>query len=69
MKKLWQRRIRGEGIEEMSKGADQSVAVLSRKHLIQNKRASGRIQDLADVEWLETRGSKRRLRGRRPTSR
>lgn len=28
--------------------------VLSRKHLIQNKKASGRAQDLADVEWLET---------------
>ena len=27
--------------------------VLSREHLIQNKRASGRTQDLADVEWLE----------------
>lgn len=30
-----------------------SVPVLSRAHLIQNKRASGRKQDLADVEWLE----------------
>ncbi|MEZ5064160.1 MAG: nucleotidyltransferase [bacterium] len=29
------------------------VSVLSRSHLIQNKRASGRLQDLADVEWLE----------------
>jgi nucleotidyltransferase DUF2204 len=29
------------------------VAVLSRAHLIQNKRASGRLQDLADVERLE----------------
>ena len=39
--------------------ADQPVSVLSRKHLIQNKRASGRTQDLADVEWLEA--SDRRL--------
>lgn len=32
-------------------GAD--VPVLSREHLLQNKRASGRTQDLADIEWLE----------------
>lgn len=32
------------------------TAVLGRKHLIQNKRAAGRAQDLADVEWLETHG-------------
>lgn len=30
-----------------------AVAVLSRRHLVQNKRAVGRLQDLADVEWLE----------------
>ncbi len=30
-----------------------SVPVLSRQHLIANKRASGRLQDLADVERLE----------------
>ena len=36
--------------------ADQAVGVLSREHLIQNKRASGRKQDLADVEWLEALG-------------
>ena len=29
------------------------TAVLSRRHLIQNKRAAGRLQDLADVERLE----------------
>ncbi len=29
------------------------VAVLSREHLIRNKRASGRLQDLADIERLE----------------
>lgn len=34
--------------------ADQPAGVLSRHHLIQNKRAVGRRQDLADVEWLET---------------
>lgn len=33
--------------------ADVPVAVLSREHLIRNKRASGRTQDLADLEWLE----------------
>ena len=32
---------------------DLSVPVLSRQHLIANKRASGRLQDLADVERLE----------------
>ena len=30
-----------------------SVPVLSRQHLIVNKKATGRLQDLADVEWLE----------------
>ena len=34
---------------------DQAVAVLSRTHLILNKRATGRTQDLADAEWLEGR--------------
>lgn len=29
------------------------VPVLSRHHLIANKKASGRLQDLADLEWLE----------------
>jgi hypothetical protein len=33
----------------------QSVPVISADHLIQNKRASGRPQDLADVEALEKR--------------
>jgi len=28
--------------------------VLSRRHLIQNKRATGRLQDLADIERLES---------------
>ena len=32
------------------------AAVIARQHLIQNKRAAGRAQDLADVEWLETSG-------------
>ena len=31
------------------------VPVLSREHLIQNKRATGRPQDLADLAWLERR--------------
>ena len=30
-----------------------SVPVLSRHHLIANKKASGRLQDLADLDWLE----------------
>lgn len=34
--------------------ADQPTSVLSREHLIQNKRAAGRKQDLADLEWLES---------------
>jgi hypothetical protein len=33
--------------------ADQPAAVLSREHLIKNKRATGRTQDAADVERLE----------------
>jgi hypothetical protein len=33
--------------------ADQVVGVLSRRHLIANKRAAGREQDLVDVKWLE----------------
>ena len=36
--------------------ADQEVNVLSKEHMIRNKRASGRTQDLADVEALEGRG-------------
>ena len=34
----------------ISKFGDQPVAVLSRKHLIQNKLAAARTQDLADLE-------------------
>lgn len=33
------------------------VPVLSRRHLIANKKASGRLQDLADVERLEGEGA------------
>jgi len=33
--------------------ADQEAAVLSREHLLVNKRAAGREQDLLDVKWLE----------------
>ncbi len=36
------------------------VGVLSRAHLIRNKRASGRLQDLADVERLEGRSDDKR---------
>jgi hypothetical protein len=41
-----------------SKFADQAVPVLSVVHLIKNKRAAGRAQDLADLEWLERSGRK-----------
>ena len=44
----------------LTKFADQPAAVLSREHLIRNKRASGRTQDLADVEWLETNEERNR---------
>ncbi len=33
--------------------ADLAVPVLSREHLIRNKRTAGRLQDLADIERLE----------------
>lgn len=33
---------------------DQTSGVLSRRHLISNKRASGRDQDLVDLKWLES---------------
>lgn len=36
-----------------AKFGGEPVAVLSREHLIRNKRASGRTQDLADIERLE----------------
>ena len=36
------------------------VFVLSRAHLILNKKTSGRLQDLADVERLERPGDDRR---------
>jgi hypothetical protein len=36
-----------------SEYADQRVHVLSRRHLIENKKSAGRLQDLADVEFLE----------------
>jgi hypothetical protein len=38
--------------------ADQPAAVLSRNHLLKNKRAAGRKQDAADVEWLESASGK-----------
>lgn len=37
----------------MARFAGQAVPVLSVQHLIRNKRAVGRAQDLADLEWLE----------------
>ena len=41
-----------------SKFADQPVAVLSREHLIKNKLAAARTQDLADVEALKRKDRK-----------
>ena len=41
-----------------SRFADQPVPVLSRDDLIRNKRAAGRAQDLADLEWLEKPGNR-----------
>jgi len=41
-----------------SKFADQPVSVISRAHLIKNKLASARAQDLADVEKLRTKERK-----------
>jgi hypothetical protein len=38
--------------------AGEPVAVLSREHLIKNKLAAARTQDLADVERLENKGKK-----------
>jgi hypothetical protein len=37
----------------MTTFAGQPVSVISFEHLIRNKRAAGRAQDLADLEWLE----------------
>src|ERR1043166_4268013 len=37
----------------MSKFADQPISVLSKEHLIKNKLAAARTQDLADVEALK----------------
>lgn len=37
---------------------DLPVPVLSARHLIRNKRAVGRPQDLADLDWLEKSGRK-----------
>jgi len=39
----------------ISKFSDQPVAVLSREHLIKNKLAAARMQDLADVETLKSK--------------
>jgi len=45
----WPERVRSEY-------ADQRVHVLSRRHLIVSKKAAGRLQDLADVEFIEKGG-------------
>jgi hypothetical protein len=34
-----------------------NVPVISREHLAQNKRATGRPQDLADLAWLDETGA------------
>jgi hypothetical protein len=38
--------------------AEQNVCVLSVAHLIRNKRAVGRPQDIADLDWLQRSGKK-----------
>jgi hypothetical protein len=43
----------------MARFVDQEAGVLSQEHLIRNKRATGRTQDLADAEWLERRAAPR----------
>lgn len=53
----WRSRIR-------TRFADEPASVLSYRHLLQNKRASGRLQDLADVEALEALRRARRRRRR-----
>jgi hypothetical protein len=40
----------------LTRFSGEPAAVLSREHLISNKKASGRLQDLADVERLEELG-------------
>ena len=45
------------GSRLQTKFADQPVSVPSKETLIRNKRAAGRKQDLADVEWLESQSS------------
>jgi len=42
----WEGRVSG-------RFGSQDVFFLGRDELIRNKRASGRTQDLADLEWLE----------------
>jgi hypothetical protein len=49
----------------LTKFAEVEVGVLSREHLIQDKRAREWLQDLADVEWL---GSRPRWRQRGKSS-
>ena len=41
-----------------AKFVDLPVPVLAARHLIRNKRAVGRPQDLADLDWLEKAGRK-----------
>ena len=54
--------ITGVDFEEAWKNRHQaqlngiSVFILSRNHLLKNKRATGRPKDLADVAWLEQSG-------------
>lgn len=46
----WKRRVEG-------RLSGERAFVLSRADLIANKRSTGRLQDLADIEWLEHGGS------------
>lgn len=47
----WPARVRG-------RFADQDVWFIGREHFLLNKRATGRLQDEADAEQVETRGPK-----------
>jgi nucleotidyltransferase DUF2204 len=46
--------------------AAERTAVLSRRHLIENKKATGRLQDLADLEQLEATTEERAVNPRLP---
>ena len=50
---IWVRPERTNAERVLTALAAFGAPVLSRHHLIQNKKAAGRDQDLLDVKWLE----------------